>query len=150
MLPMKRASWDVRTQRCCADIYRPVWHCSRALPASERLDGDKWEAIVADFMSQMCFESDIMPWVAIRHQDTDYDHVHLVASRIGLDGSVWLGQWEARTVIEATQILERNHGLTLTPGLGDARAERRALSGGRSTVRSARARSRRESRCRDC
>ncbi|WP_223937968.1 hypothetical protein, partial [Aeromonas caviae] len=37
----------------------------------------------------------------------------------------WLGQWEARRAIEATQELEHTHGLTLTPGLGDARAERR-------------------------
>ncbi|WP_223925576.1 hypothetical protein, partial [Aeromonas caviae] len=29
---------------------------------------------------------------------------------------------------EATQELEHTHGLTLTPGLGDARAERRKLT----------------------
>ena len=37
-----------------------------------------------------------------RHSDTDYDHVHLVASRIGLDGQLWHGQWEAMTAIAAT------------------------------------------------
>jgi len=75
-------------------------------------------------MARMGF-STVTPWVAVRHQDTDKDHIHIVASRVGLDGKVWLGQWEARRAIEATQVLEQVHGLRLTPGLGDARAERR-------------------------
>jgi hypothetical protein len=54
------------------------------------------------------------PWIAVRHQDTDYDHIHIVASR-----------WEARKAIAATQELERTHGLTLTAGLGDVRAEKK-------------------------
>ncbi|WP_223920913.1 hypothetical protein, partial [Aeromonas caviae] len=38
-------------------------------------------------------------------------HIHIVASRVGLDGKVWLGQWEARRAIEATQELEHTHGV---------------------------------------
>lgn len=109
------------------DISRPVWHCSLSLPPGERLSTEKWEAVAADFMRLMGFDLAHTPWVAVRHQDTDKDHIHIVASRVGLDGRVWLGQWEARRAIEATQELERAHGLTLTPGLGDARAERRKL-----------------------
>ena len=109
------------------DISRPVWHCSLSLPPGERLSTEKWEAVAADFMRLMGFDLAHTPWVAVRHSDTDKDHIHIVASRIGLDGKVWLGQWEARRAIEATQELERAHGLALTPGLGDARAERRKL-----------------------
>ncbi|MGB9620461.1 MAG: relaxase/mobilization nuclease domain-containing protein, partial [Armatimonadota bacterium] len=108
------------------DITRPVWHCSLALPEGERLDGEKWNVVAADFMRHMGFD-DATPYVAVRHQDTGKDHIHIVASRVGLDGKVWLGRWEARRAIEATQALEREHGLTLTPGLG-ARAERRKLT----------------------
>lgn len=110
------------------DIGKPVWHCSLSLPPGERLSAEKWEAVAADFMQRMGFDQTNTPWVAVRHQDTDKDHIHIVASRVGLDGKVWLGQWEARRAIEATQELERVHGLTLTPGLGDARAERRKLT----------------------
>ncbi|WP_223930800.1 hypothetical protein, partial [Aeromonas caviae] len=46
-------------------------------------------------------------------------------SRVGLDGKVWLGQWEARRAIEATQELEHTHGLTLTPALGPCIAQPR-------------------------
>lgn len=106
------------------DISRPVWHCSLSLPPGERLTAEQWEAVARDFMQRMGFDEST-PWVAVRHQDTDKDHIHIVASRVGLDGRVWLGRWEARRAIEATQALEHAHGLTLTPGLGDARAERK-------------------------
>ena len=110
------------------DIGKPVWHCSLSLPPGERLSADKWEAVAGDFMQRMGFDPATTPWVAVRHQDTDKDHIHIVASRVGLDGKVWLGQWEARRAIEATQALEHAHGLTLTPGLGDARAEQKKLT----------------------
>lgn len=111
-------------RRLRPDISRPVWHCSLALPEGERLESDGWNEVVGDFMRRMDFP-EATPYVVARHQDTEHDHVHIVASRVGLDGRVWLGQWEARRAIEATQALEQVHGLTLTPGLGDARAERK-------------------------
>lgn len=98
------------------DINRPVWHTSLALPAGERLDDDRWQAVVHDYMDGMGFDRDKHQFVAVRHQDTKHDHVHVIASRIGLDGSVWHGQWEARKAIELTQVLEERHGLTRTPG----------------------------------
>lgn len=125
------------------DIAKPVWHCSLSLPPGERLDGEKWEAIAADFMGRMGFDPDATPWIAVRHQDTGHEHIHIVASRVGLDGKVWLGQWEARRAIETTQALERAHGLTVTPGLrsradrrGETAAERgRAVDDGFMSVR---------------
>jgi len=109
------------------DVERPVWHCSLSLASGERLTPEKWGAVVEDFMERMGFSADT-PWVAVRHQDTANDHVHVVASRIGLNGNVWAGHWEARQAIEATQELERKHGLTITPGLGDGRAEQKSLT----------------------
>jgi len=109
-------------------IARPVWHCSLSLPPGERLSSERWDTVASDFMARMEF-SVFTPWVAVRHQDTDKDHIHIVASRVGLDGKVWLGQWEARRAIEATQALEQVHSLRLTPGLGEARAERRKPTG---------------------
>lgn len=111
------------------DVARPVWHCSLSLPPGDRLASEKWEGVARDFLSEMGFPEST-PWVAVRHQDTDKDHIHIVASRVALDASVWLGQWEARRAIDATQALEQRHGLTLTPGLGDVRKEEKALTAG--------------------
>lgn len=107
------------------DVTRPVWHCSLSLPEGERLTPAQWQAVAGGYLQEMGF-SDKTPFVVVRHQDTAHDHVHIVASRVDLNGQVWGGQWEARRAITACKTLERRHGLTLTPGLGEARAERKA------------------------
>ena len=110
------------------DAKRPVWHCSLSLPPGDHLTGERWDAVAADFMKEMGF-SDSTPWVAVRHRDTDKDHIHIVASRINLNGELWHGKFEARTAIEATQKLEKEHGLTVTPGLDNSNG-RKALKKG--------------------
>jgi len=105
------------------DAKRHVWHCSLALPAGDRLDADQWHDIARAHLENMGIDPDSRPWIAVRHQDTDHDHIHILTSRIGLDGALWHGKWEARRAIESTQALEQRFGLTLTAGLGDARDE---------------------------
>lgn len=109
------------------DVKRPVWHCSLALPSGEVLPAEQWEKIAADFVSEMGF-SRKTPFVVIRHSDTNYDHVHVLLSRIDLDSQLWHGQWEARTAINVTQKLEKKFALQLTAGLGAGRADRKQLT----------------------
>jgi hypothetical protein len=112
------------TRRLRPDVAAPVWHASLALPAGERLSADKWSSIADEFLREMGFPAESL-YTAIRHNDTSYDHIHLIASRISLSGALWHGQWEVYRAIKATQKLERIHGLTLTPGLGEPREEKR-------------------------
>lgn len=123
-------------RRLRPDAKNPVWHCSLSLPKGDHLTSEKWDAIASDFIQEMGF-SELTPWVAIRHSDTDHDHIHIVASRIGLDGALWHGKWEARTAIEATQKLEEIHGLTLTPGLNgvDENWQKTSRIRGRKTLK---------------
>ena len=115
-------------RRLRPDAKRAVWHCSLSLPPGDHLSSEKWDAVVSDFMKEMGF-SESTPYIAVRHRDTDHDHIHIVASRINLNGELWHGKWEARTAIEATQKLEKSHGLTLTPGLDNSNG-RKALKKG--------------------
>lgn len=107
------------------DVARPVWHCSLSLPEGERLTPDQWRVVVSDYLQEMGF-SDKTPFVAVRHQDTAHDHVHIVTSRVDLSSQVWGGQWDAPRAIAACKTLERRHGLTVTPGLSEAHAEHKA------------------------
>lgn len=109
-------------QRLRPDIARPVWHCSLSLPLGERIPSRKWSEVIAAFMKLMKFP-DATGHVGIRHQDTDYDHIHLAVCRVGLDGKVWAGRHEAFCAITAVQALEIKFGLTLTPGLNGKRPD---------------------------
>ncbi|MGD7195683.1 relaxase/mobilization nuclease domain-containing protein [Ralstonia pseudosolanacearum] len=99
------------------EVKNPVWHCSLALPKGERLDGAVWQRVCERHLQLMGIDSENHMWVAVRHDDTDFDHVHLVVSRIGLDGALWHGRNDVRAAIDSTQVLEREFGLQLTPGL---------------------------------
>lgn len=104
------------------DIGRPVVQFSLALPPGDTLSRDQWQEISADFMREMGLEAH--PYVVILHRDTEHQHVHIVGSRVDLDGTVWHGKFEAFRAIEATQLLEKRHGLTITPGLDSVEKEK--------------------------
>ena len=56
--------------------------------------------------------SDQHQWVCVLHND----HVHFLANRVGLDGSVFLGRNENLKSTALIQRLEQVHGLTVTKG----------------------------------
>lgn len=105
------------TKKLRPDCKNPVWHCSLALPEGDRLSAKKWDEISADFMKEMGLDPANFLYTVQRHSDTGFDHIHIVASRIGLDGLLWHGQNDVLAAIKATQKLENLHQLTLTPGL---------------------------------
>lgn len=104
------------SRRLRGDIKNPVWHCSLALPNGERLGTDRWDRVVNRFLEEMDIDTGKHQFLAVRHNDTDNDHVHIVMSRIGLDSKVWHGKNDVFNAIEATQQLEKEFGLTLTAG----------------------------------
>ena len=119
------------TKKLRPDCKNPVWHCSLALPEGDLLSAKKWDELSADFMREMGMNPANFLYDVQRHSDTDHDHIHIVASRIGLDGSLWHGQNDVFKAIEATQKLEQRHHLTLTPGLDlDVKNERKSLKHG--------------------
>lgn len=93
------------------DIERAAWHCSLSLPPGERPTNEQWDEITKDFMQGMGF-NEYAPYVVVRHNDKEHDHIHIVASRIGGDSKVWVGKWEAYKAIEVTQRLEEKYDLT--------------------------------------
>lgn len=103
------------SRRLRPDIEKPVWHNSLRLPEGERLDPVKLAAISDDYMQRMGF-TDLHQRIYVLHDDKDGQHVHIVASRVALDGSVYLGRNENLESTKQIQALERVHGLTITRG----------------------------------
>ena len=102
-------------QRLRPHIEKPSWHCSLTLPEGEYLSDGEWEDIVEDFMEKMEF-SKLTPYTIVRHNDTEFDHVHVIASRVPMKGPVWTGKNDVYKAIAATQELEEKYNLTRTPG----------------------------------
>lgn len=99
------------------DIKKPVFHAFLSLPKNEHLTDEQWQEIAKDYLKEMNIDIEKHQYICVRHNDTDKEHIHIVANRIGLDGSVWHGQHSAFNTIAACERLEAKHGLTITKGL---------------------------------
>ena len=98
------------------DIKRPVWHNSLRLPLGEKIDKETWNKIADRYMEKMGFSE--------HHQrsyffddDPKGKHIHIPASRIGLDGTVFLGKNENLKSTKVIAELEVEFGLKLTKGV---------------------------------
>lgn len=105
------------------DIKKPVFHAFLSLPKNEHLTDEQWQEIAKDYLKEMNINIEKHQYICVRHHDTDQDHIHIVANRVGLDGSVWLGQHSAFNTIAACERLEVKHGLTITQGLKGQKSE---------------------------
>ncbi|WP_224978522.1 relaxase/mobilization nuclease domain-containing protein [Enterobacter asburiae] len=105
------------------DIKKPVFHAFLSLPKNEHLTDEKWQEIAKDYLKEMNIDIEKHQYICVRHKDTDKDHIHIVANRIGIDGSVWHGQHSAFNTIAACKRLEIKHDLTITKGLQGQKSE---------------------------
>ncbi|MEG4997714.1 relaxase/mobilization nuclease domain-containing protein [Microcoleus sp. B4-D4] len=122
-----------------------VFHATLSVASTEKLEDfeendQRWLTIAANYMKAMEFDNN--QYAVVKHSDTDHDHIHIVASRIRLDGGVVDDSWDYYKSQETIRQLERNYSLeTVTPSWEtDKRApttgERRQLkSKGNKSVR---------------
>ena len=103
------------TRQLRPDIAKPVWHNSLRLPAAESLSHDEWIKIADAYMEKMGF-GPLHPRCYVLHDDKEGQHIHIAASRIALDGSLYLGKNENLASTRIIQQLEIEHGLTITKG----------------------------------
>lgn len=94
------------------DIEKPVWHSSLRMPKGEDVTDDKWREIIVDYMEAMGWPASVQ-YAAFKHTD---EHVHIVANRVLIDSTVYLGQNENLKSTRVIGELEKRHGLTLTKG----------------------------------
>ena len=96
-----------------------VFHATLSVDSTEKLEDSeendqRWLAIAANYMKAMEFDNN--QYAVVKHSDTEHDHIHIVASRIRLDGSVVDDSWDYYKSQETIRQLERNYNLeTVTP-----------------------------------
>ena len=96
-------------------VGKPVYHVSLALPEGEHFSDTEWEKIANKYLARMGLDPLQHQHIIVRHTDTGHDHVHIVASRIALDGTVFdafRDQIKSKTICRQ---LEAEHGLVSVP-----------------------------------
>ncbi|AFZ10929.1 Relaxase/mobilization nuclease family protein (plasmid) [Oscillatoria nigro-viridis PCC 7112] len=96
-----------------------VFHATLSVDSTEKLEDSeendqRWLALAANYMKAMEFDNN--QYAVVKHSDTEHDHIHIVASRICLDGGVVDDSWDYYKSQETIRQLERNYNLeTVTP-----------------------------------
>lgn len=88
------------------EVTKPVWHNALRLPEGEEISPENWREIGEEYMQKMGF--------CDRHQRVIFleklpagHHIHILASRISLDGELYLGKNENLESTKHIQELEK-------------------------------------------
>jgi hypothetical protein len=91
-----------------------VCHVSLSLSPDEHLNNASWQQVIAQYLKDMGFSNN--QYVAVKHTDTaNHEHVHLVTSRVKMDGSVVSDSWDWTRSQESIRKLEKDFGLASVP-----------------------------------
>jgi len=110
--------------RLAPDAASPVVHMPLSLVPGETLSDEQWLEAAHVVMRSMGMDPENHQHVLVKHTDRDHEHVHVVASRIGMDGRKWNVSHDVRRMINGTQEAEKALGLTQTKGL-ESKPEKR-------------------------
>ncbi|MDD2197745.1 MAG: relaxase/mobilization nuclease domain-containing protein [Bacteroidales bacterium] len=93
------------------NISKPVWHSSLSFPKEDKITDEKMIEIANRFMEKAGFSKENNQWLVIKHNDTKHTHCHIVANRVGFDGTTISDfYFKSRTVQYAKEI-ENEYGL---------------------------------------
>lgn len=93
---------------------RFVYHTSLSLAPHENLSEDKWNAIATDYLEGMGFKDN--QYVLVVHNDTEHNHIHIVANRLKSNGKVVDDSWDFARSEKLVRELEKKYDLEPTPG----------------------------------
>jgi len=97
----------IRRQR--PSISKPVHHVSLSAAEGERLTVEQWQQVASKYVEGMGFADS--PFVVVQHRDTGIDHIHILTSRVDVNGRVVRDSYEKRRAEEIMREVEREYGL---------------------------------------
>lgn len=128
-------------EMCCRlnrQVRFKVYHACLSFPEQDQVDDERLKAIAHDYLYGMGFGEDqpdleqleqlekdkdkmfgdkslAVPYLVVRHDDTDNKHIHIVAGRVRSDGSCVSSYWDYRKSEQVLRALEDYHGLSSPP-----------------------------------
>jgi len=92
------------------NLKRAVYHVSLSLPHGEQLSTSKWNEVAGKYVQKMGFSGS--QFLVAKHNDTQHSHIHILASRVRLDGSVVSDSQNYKRSEKIVRSLEIEHNLT--------------------------------------
>lgn len=108
------------------NLGKAVLHVSLSAAPGEKLTDEQWCEVGKRYMDGMGLEKN--QFVITRHNDTEHEHIHILANRIRFDGSVTSDSQDYKRQEAIMRELERDYGLQrVAPSI---EAERKAPTKG--------------------
>ncbi|HRJ31368.1 MAG TPA: relaxase/mobilization nuclease domain-containing protein [Cyclobacteriaceae bacterium] len=90
---------------------KPVWHAPISFAYADNIDDQMMLKIAEEYLENIGLKSN--QYMIVRHSDTDHQHLHIVANRVGFDGSVVSDKFCRNRSARISDILENKYGLTI-------------------------------------
>ena len=117
-------------QRACAHVILSIPHRDVSHDKGEyheHLEDEQYTEIAQHWLKSMKFLGDELnqsQYVVARHHDTNHEHIHIIASRIRMNGSVVPDSWDYRRSEVILRQLEKEYGLEAVSCSSDRVAQR--------------------------
>lgn len=96
---------------------KPVLHIPLSCPQGETLTDQKWQEVIDLYFKKMGLDKEKNQYVAVRHSDNDYDHIHLVINKVDYDLKLFNEAFSAKRSIKACEEIEKELNLTNTKAI---------------------------------
>ena len=107
-------------------------HVSLSLAKNEALDDETWNDLVHDYMDHMGYEES--PYLIYKHDDKEYDHVHLVMPRVKENGKFidcfqdhYQSEITARLLEKKFQLMETIYNARVSESIREKNARKYGL-----------------------
>ena len=102
-------SWQLRPK-----LGHTVCHIILSLSPDEHLNDVSWQKAIAQYLKEMGFTNN--QYIAVKHTDQEnHEHIHLVTSRVKMDGSVVSDSWDWIRSQDIIRKLEKDFELESIP-----------------------------------
>lgn len=90
---------------------KAVSHASLSLPLGETLSDKDWQKVARRFRQGMGYDESC-PFLVVKHQDTEHEHIHILALRINAGGQVVSDKNDFRRAEAVAREIEQEWGLS--------------------------------------
>ncbi len=108
------------------NLKKIVYHASLSIHPEEKLTNNQFRKIGKEFLQKMGFGNN--QFLMVRHYDAEHPHIHIISSRVKLNGEVVSDKWDYRRAEKLAREFEKKYNLKEVQN--STETEKKALSKG--------------------